>query len=171
VVLDLQAPIGQRVRYGPIFAGLLSVAALAPLGACCRPTETLSSGHPHAILLVDQDTVDLGSSAPGSDSERFVVLANPGDHPIEVARVDSTCPCLEVLPSRFLVAPRQRRTLLLRHRPGSDDFRGRLAVELKGLTPAGLRVFRLRALAEVADPAPPGTVGSPSHSPHPGGTP
>ena len=82
--------------------------------------------------------LDLGTIPPGSPVTGSLRLVNPSARIWRIARVETSCSCLRVSPTRFVVKPGQSTTLDvvcdLRSEP---DFRGDLLIEVNGLQADG----------------------------------
>jgi hypothetical protein len=89
--------------------------------------------------------IDLGTLAPGQTGLREVVVRNASRDAVEVARIDSSCPCLRVEPSWFRIDAGSSRPLAVQFTPDDDGFRGRLAVILKGRGPRDDVLLTFRA--------------------------
>ena len=95
------------------------------------------SNPPRSAVTREVD-LDLGAIPPGSPVAGSLRLVNPSARTWRIARIESSCPCLRVSPTKFEIQPRQSITLDvvcdLRSEP---DFRGDLLIEVNGLQADG----------------------------------
>lgn len=93
------------------------------------------------LLTADPSRIDMGNVRQGGRKQANFTLTNSGSRTIDLARTDSSCPCLTVdVPLR--IAPGEdvvgTAKLDLRDEP---NFTGEVAIEIKGWTPAGEQAF------------------------------
>ncbi len=97
---------------------------------------------PRAFLTMSPERIDLGEVRAGGRAEGRFALANPGVGPVEVSKIECSCPCMTASLSAPVVAPQGevsgRITLDLGAEPA---FAGELAVEVRGLDAAGRLLF------------------------------
>lgn len=111
-----------------------------------------SGSHP---LEIGPDPLSFGSLRPGISAKEEVTVRNRGMAPIDIERVETSCPCLEVAPLPLRIGPGQNGRLMMRFNPAEEpDFRGRLSVEVAGYGPNGRIAFRMRVRVEVRSDAP-----------------
>jgi Protein of unknown function (DUF1573) len=123
--------------------------ALATMGS--------DSGRPPTAQTNLVDREDAGF--PVTVSPRFVVFAagdrgevavsarNRSMRTIAIARVDSSCPCISVAPSRGRIEPGETESFSVAFEPEADepDFDARLVVNVTGYSADGAVAFRMRA--------------------------
>lgn len=102
-------------------------------------------------LAIDPDPIDLGKLGLGLRGEAAALVVNRGAAPVAIDRFEVSCPCIEVSPITATIGPASSQALRVAFDPGGDlDFRGRLAVPLRGYS--GSRVVATATvLVEVAD--------------------
>lgn len=121
--------------------GILLTAALG-----CNEKNAAQDPKAHLLLLdASPSRVDMGEVALGGRKQSTFSLTNPGSQAVELAKIESSCPCLIVdVPSR--IAPGEQvvgcAKLDLRDDP---NFIGDVAIEIKGWTSAGKLAFFVTA--------------------------
>ncbi len=107
--------------------------------------DLFSSAVSGARLQVSSDPVSLGSLSPGQQATGRITLRNPGQSPVIVERVETSCPCLDFGPLPIEIGPVRTANLIVRFNPaGEPDFLGRLSIEVIGRGPTDLLAFRTR---------------------------
>jgi hypothetical protein len=149
-----------RHRPRPARWALLLPAWLAACAPDARGPVSADGGP--RLLAASPDPIALGSLRPGQGAEGTLGLRNPGDEAVEVASVETSCPCIRASPPALSIAPRGAGSLTLAFDPSDEPgFRGMLSVEVTGWTADRRVAFRTRAELEVAPGSPPaaGTPG------------
>jgi len=135
--------------------GSLTALSLALLGSTPPnqippPLKLASSTGPRFPLEISPDPISLGILDPGRSAVAKLTLRNSGSHPVIVAWVETSCPCLSVAEQTTDIGPGQAADLTLKFDPTNDpDFRGGLSIDVIGRDPPGGIVFRTRAQIEV----------------------
>jgi hypothetical protein len=89
------------------------------------------------------DPVLLGELEPGRIGRASLKVLNPGPGAIEVARFETSCPCMRVESDRSRIEANGAATLAATFDPSEErDFRGKLAIEYRGISPDGSIVIR-----------------------------
>ena len=119
-------------------AGIFLLAALG-----CNEKNAAQGPKTHLLLDVSPASIDMGEVAPGGQKQATFSLTNSGSQAVELAKIDSSCPCLMVdVPSR--IAPGEqvvgRAKLDLRDEP---NFTGDLAITITGRSRTGQLAFRM----------------------------
>lgn len=94
----------------------------------------------------------MGEVSRGGRKQAGFSLTNPGTQVIELARIESTCPCLTIDVPRCLAPGEQvsgRAKVDLRDEP---NFTGEVSVGVKGWTRAGELAFIARVEVRVPRP-------------------
>jgi len=120
---------------------------LAALG--CNERNAAQEPKTHLLLDASPSRIDMGEVASGGRKQATFSLTNSGSQAVELAKIESSCPCLTVdVPSR--IAPGEqicgRANLDLRDEP---DFTGDLAIEITGWTRAGKLAFLVTTYVSV----------------------
>ena len=90
--------------------------------------------HPLTTLSV----VDLGVLAPTQTASASLVVRNTLDSVVTVSRIETSCPCVRVLPHLFHVGPLAEVKLTVHFDPVEEpDFRGPLSVDYYGRESSG----------------------------------
>jgi hypothetical protein len=77
-------------------------------------------------------------------------LTNPTNEPVEIAKIESSCHCLEIeLPKKVLSPSEQLSARVLLDLSGEAHFTGKLSIEVKGKTPGGATAFFVKWRVEV----------------------
>jgi hypothetical protein len=95
----------------------------------------------HFLLDANPARINMGEVAQGSCKDADFTLTNWGTRTIELARIDTSCPCLTVdVPPRIFPGEQVegRAKLDLRDEP---NFTGDLAIEIRGWISAGEEAF------------------------------
>lgn len=97
-----------------------------------------------SVLTVSSPRIDMGEVAAGGRQEVAFSLTNSGTRPIELGKIESSCPCLTIDLPRGVLAPAEqihgRARLDLRKEPA---FAGDLGVEVRGFTARGDLAFTM----------------------------
>jgi hypothetical protein len=116
------------------------------------PADATRASRARASALECPGTTNLGKVRPGVAVTVPFEVHNRGREPIEVARIETSCECVQVLPPSARVEPSGSFNFSLKCDAVRDDgFRGRLAVDINGFDAAGRSLFQGRALVEVED--------------------
>jgi hypothetical protein len=116
-----------------LITGLLCSAALRP---------TLTSGERPAIAL-SPDPVMLGTLDGRRLVERVDSARNTQNAPIKLARIETSCPCIQVTPRSRHIAADEAQDWTVTFDPSPDPgFEGRLSVEVTGYLEDGQIAFR-----------------------------
>lgn len=115
------------------------------------PFQILASSAQQGLPIeIRPDPISLGTLDPGQSAVAKFTLRNPGSHPVIVARVETSCPCLKVVDQPTSIGPGQAADLTVKFDPTNDpDFRGGLSIDVIGRDPMGRIVFQTRAKIEV----------------------
>jgi Protein of unknown function (DUF1573) len=129
--------------------GLSAARSPASATSAMKPADEGGEGLP---LRATPGLISLGTLGPGQTASGSFELQNRGTLPVEVARVETSCPCLEVGPAAMEIAPGGSAALTTRFNPAAEpDFRGRLAIEVAGRDRSGQPTFRARVRVEVGE--------------------
>jgi Protein of unknown function (DUF1573) len=102
-------------------------------------------------LTVSPNLIVLGDLPAGHCAGATVVLTNGDDEPVDVKRIESSCPCLSTSPASLRVEARGKAALRVEFDPRSEpDFHGKLMIYLTGFDAAGGTAFRCRAYISVS---------------------
>ena len=139
------------VALGFVVALLIPGSPGATRGHSHATADPFNSAVSGAPLQVSPDPVSLGSLSPGQQATGRITLRNPGQSPVIVERVETSCSCLDVGPFPIKIEPGRSANLTVRFDPADEpDFRGRLSIEVIGRGPTDLLAFRTRVGIEVA---------------------
>ena len=139
------------VALGFVVALLIPGSPGATRGHSHATADPFNSAVSGAPLQVSPDPVSLGSLSPGQQATGRITLRNPGQSPVIVERVETSCSCLDVGPFPIKIEPGRSANLTVRFDPAAEpDFRGRLSIEVIGRGPAGLVAFRTHVAIVVA---------------------
>ncbi len=106
-------------------------------------------------VVVASPRVDLGTLLQGERCAFEVQLRNPHSHHVVIMYVDSSCPCLQPLPTPCLLQPGQEVAVPLYLDLGNEpSFTGSMTIEVAGRTYADELVFRAKIVAQVNKNAP-----------------
>ncbi len=94
--------------------------------------------------------IDFGKLPQGAKKEASFTLSNPTSEAVEIAAIDSSCPCLEVqLPKKVLSPSEQISAKVLLDLSGESKFSGLLGIMVRAETPQGKRAFEVECRVEV----------------------
>ncbi len=94
--------------------------------------------------------IDFGKLPQGAKKEASLTLTNPTKEPVEIAAIDSSCPCLEVqLPKKAVSPSEQISAKVLLDLSGESKFTGRLGIMVRAKTPEGKTAFELECAVDV----------------------
>lgn len=137
-------------------AGMSGCARSGELGVPVEPDRKASADRraSRSRDLPFTTTLNLEVIEAGQDAERGkLTICNPSNHPWEIVRVETSCPCLNVSPVSLTIEPRSSAILTVAFDPTEEpDFRGRLAVRVKGVDASDTIVFEARVNLEVRSP-------------------
>lgn len=145
-------------------AAFLVLGAAVPIGlGGCAPaapgasSPAAAAGAPAQVLSVSPDPIDLGTLSPGQMGRAELRVANAGTDPRSVERVETSCPCVSAGPVPLAVAAGgEGRLTVVFDAAEEPNFRGNLAVELRGLDASGAELFRTKVNVGVSDAVPQG---------------
>ncbi|MGE3822538.1 MAG: DUF1573 domain-containing protein [Isosphaeraceae bacterium] len=117
-----------------------------------RPVLTSSRVPAGSLPLVARpQPLQLGTLRPGESARATLMLRNRHDHPVEMGRVESSCPCLTIEPRSLRLEPGEEARLESRFDPASEpEFRGRLRIEVRGYSLSDEVVMIATAIVEVS---------------------
>jgi hypothetical protein len=116
--------------------GILFLAALD-----CNAKNAAQEPKSHFLLDASPSRIDMGEVAPSGWKQATFSLTNLGSQAVELAKIDSSCPCLTVdLPSAIASGKQVEGRAKLDLRD-ELDFTGEVAVEIKGWTGADKLAF------------------------------
>lgn len=120
------------------------------------PQNSGASGADLRLIVVPPGPISLGALPPGRPARGRLTLKNESAEAISIDRVETSCPCLSVLPLPARVEAGSERSLTVAFDPTAEpDFRGGLAVELTGRGSAGTILFGTRVDLDVTSDHPP----------------
>ncbi len=103
----------------------------------------LSSSSTASHRILDLNTVSLGTLAPGSLGHTSVRLRNTASVAFDIEQIETTCPCVRVVPGGFVLEPGRSILLDVSYDPSEDPkFHGSLAVGFTGRSHSGRTLFR-----------------------------
>jgi hypothetical protein len=134
--------------FSPSRQRLLVVFALVLLGL---PIAFVLSGDSRSPLLIpSKDVVDLGVLSAGEWRNPSLLLSNKGETPVEIVKIESSCPCLSLECAPRGVPPsgtaQMTATLDLGKEP---SFVGNLRIRAQGRTRSGALAFSVQLTAKV----------------------
>jgi hypothetical protein len=103
----------------------------------------------HFLLDANPARINMGTVAQGGRKQATFTLTNPGNRTIDLAKIDTSCPCLTVdVPLRIPPSDKVegRAKLDLSDEP---NFTGEVAIEIKGWTSGGEPAFLVVAAVRV----------------------
>jgi hypothetical protein len=87
-------------------------------------------------LVVEAPPLTLGALSPGESAQAALRVRNGGSDTVRIERVETSCPCVSVNPSRATVKPGCTAELTVAFdAEHSPDFRGPLRVAVLGRGP------------------------------------
>jgi hypothetical protein len=93
-------------------------------------------------LEIIPPTISLGFLNANQPKRATVTLRNPGSEPIRVARIETSCPCIEVGPVPVLIGAGKTTEMVVSFDPSSEPgFRGALSVNIVGRESGGRTLF------------------------------
>ncbi len=147
----------------PISLGFALVLPLLSLGCGslsgsaseARPTEYRSpkTDHPITLLTPSSKTIDLGFVPQAGQEQETFSLSNTGTKPVDIAKIETSCDCLELRFPRRTIGPSEK--ILVRAKldlTKEPQFLGGLGIVLKGQTCAGETVFFALVTVPVCPP-------------------
>lgn len=137
--------------FSPSRQALLVVFAPVLLGL---PLALVVSGDARAPLLSpSKDVVDLGVLSAGERRNTSLLLSNKGDTPVEIVKIESSCPCLclECVPRDVPPSGTARMTATL-DLGKEHGFVGKLRIRAQGRTRSGALAFSVQLTVKVQEP-------------------
>jgi hypothetical protein len=126
----------------------LAVLAVATMGVAA--VWLLQNSSVDARLVVDPTTVQFGRVRHGERKTVIIILTNPGDFPVTISSMRTSCPCLTVRLPEQTVQPHKSVQAILEYDPLREpDFTGRLLVTAEGLDQSGQPLFRATGMIVV----------------------
>ena len=93
--------------------------------------------------MISPDPVSLGSLIAGQHANARITLRNSTPRPVEIQRVETSCPCLCVEPTSLNIGAGEVEEVMVAFDPSeAPDFRGGLAIDVVGYGSTGEIVFR-----------------------------
>ena len=89
-------------RVGPLAPRLRQERSIPPPPP---PFEVSKHDGSHFPLEISPDPISLGTLDPGRSAIAKLTLRNSGSHPVIVARVETSCPCLNVAEQSTNIGP------------------------------------------------------------------
>ena len=124
----------------------------APIREPARIAPPLPSEQPTALIVEPKD-IFLGIINPGQRITTPVTIRNSGDVRLVVDRIDSSCPCARMNPSRVVIAAGGSVRAEVEYDPTSEpEFRGLLAISVTGSSADHVAQFRLTVHVQVEAP-------------------
>jgi hypothetical protein len=101
-------------------------------------------------LAISPDPITFGVLNGRTSVRRVISARNMQNVPLRLARIETSCPCIRVVPLPVQVAPDETQNWTVTFDPSAEpDFKGSLAVEVTGYLPDGEIAFRTNANLEV----------------------
>ena len=124
------------------FLSRFPLALAALLTACDSRGHTPGNGGGAAGVTLAPPRVALGIVPPGAVKTSSVTVHNRTRAPLEVADVESSCPCVRIGPVPLRIDPGRSARMDVTFDPAEEpDFRGALAVEFTGRDASRRKVF------------------------------
>lgn len=128
---------------------ILVAGVLAASAGCFKskpgPQQTLlspSGSSSGTGFIVSPSPVNLGTLSPGQVAEAKLTVRNETARSRSLARIESSCPCVKIGPVvQTLRAGDMESLILIFDASEEPDFRGRLAVNVRGLDDAEMELF------------------------------
>lgn len=125
----------------------LIIISLAAFGCAREPEFGESPDKP--ALAVKCESLSL---RPGEMGRAGLTITNRAPTGVSIQRFETSCPCVRVSPSSIHIPSHQTASLYVTYDPTEEpDFRGGLAVALKGIGERDRTVFSATADIEVRD--------------------
>jgi len=103
-----------------------------------------------ARLVVDPPIVQFGELKHGQRKTANIVLVNPGEVPVTVSSMRTSCPCLTVHLPEQTVQPHQSAQAILEYDSSREpNSTGRLLITAEGFDPSSRLLFRASAVIAV----------------------
>jgi hypothetical protein len=153
----------------PVLFFMRTITLLITFSGCNTPAELEQKPKPFAHaepkisspaspMSIEPNPIRLGTLAPGEIGRFSVILRNPGRDLATVERVESSCPCVRLMPIPVQVEPDGSTSVVAEFDPVHEpDFRGSLAVHLEGYDEANVLQFRTTVELTVSSPKSAGT--------------
>jgi hypothetical protein len=133
------------------------VVILVSVVGCSKGGPETQSGNakanhtaPASSLVPAPVPVDLGCLPPGCVGRAELSVRNVGRASQTLARVDCSCPCVRVVGLPLSIPAGTTAALVVTFDPSEEpDFRGALAVRLRGLGDSDVELFRADVLVRV----------------------
>ena len=112
-----------------------------------RPTS--APARSEALLVPSSNEIEMGAVSQGGSEETTFFLTNAIAEPVEVAKLDSSCACLEL---DFPMRIERKQKVLARVKLDLNhdaEFSGRLCITVRGLTNKGELAFSVMVNADV----------------------
>ncbi len=142
-----------------ILLPLFEFGCAGPAGSAGETTATnhrsaKSGQSPATLLVTSAKSVELGIVPQAGREQETFSISNAGSNVVEIAKVETSCDCLDVELSRRIAKPGEKLLgvvkLDLAKEPG---FTGNLAIEVKGLAKTGELAFSVSVLVTIRPPA------------------
>ncbi len=119
------------------------------------PTAGGNAGARFTLLTPSQAELDFGTLPQGGKGALTFTLKNTSASVVEVARIESSCPCLAVELEKNILGPGEEAAATARVDLASEpNFRGAVRLEATGLTgTAGVKAFRISCNLQVSSAA------------------
>ena len=98
----------------------------------------------HSLLTPSSQTIDLGIVPQAGREQETFSLTNPTAEPVQIARIESSCDCLEIRLLATEVPPAGKVLAQARLDLSKEpEFIGSLAIQVNGLTGSGVVAFSI----------------------------
>ncbi|MGC8639618.1 MAG: hypothetical protein ACP5XB_07035 [Isosphaeraceae bacterium] len=106
-----------------------------------------------SLVLTEPHAIRFGALRPGRSAHmRLGLIARQRAASIDVYRITTSCPCVIVEPKSIRIDGKTGAEVSVKFDPATEpDFRGPLAVELKGFDRQGVELFSTQVFVSIAD--------------------
>ncbi len=117
------------------------------------------------LLDVSASRVSLGVISRSERASGTLNVLNAGQAAVAVQRVETSCPCVTVVPSQFELRASERLSLTINFDPADEtDFTGGLSVRVTAFSGGGLIAFQIVVELEVRSQSETQNQKQPAHS-------
>ena len=103
------------------------------------------------LLEISPSQIYFGVLRPGQSARAVMAERNPSSNPLAIDRIETSCPCVKVSPTRVELGPGETKHLTLTFDPSAEPgFRGGLSVDVAGFGYDEIVLFRSRVNVEVS---------------------
>ena len=151
IFLERCGPMLFSLPGSSISRATFATAACFSAGGClpASPNPSTYLATPLSSIELQPERVQFGELSPGCGSEATFKVRNRGTAIVEVARFETSCPCIRVSPRSISLRPRESAEIKVTFDPSKEpEFQGSLEVVVEGRSDMNQPL--LRATVEVS---------------------